>query len=359
MSKRIVISGYYGFGNTGDEAVLAGMLAAFRQLGLDLAITVLSADPDRTIAEHPGVLSVHRYGIPAVIKAMRRADLVISGGGSLLQDATSARSAQYYLFILRLAQFLRRPTIVYAQGIGPLERPGIRRSAARILNKTKLITVRDKDSRTLLESMGVSVPPIHVTCDPSFLIEPDIEAAGDLLDRHGLQGRDLIGISLRSWMSNSWLAAAVDGISAACEELGITPVVIPMQESEDREVSMKISKGVMLECGGNARIIKGIIAQCGLLVGMRLHSLIFATDVGVACVPIAYDPKISAFAASIGREPAMDVTTPDSGKLKNAVIQAWTDRETLSAGAGEHARRLRAKAVESGEMVAEFLRNIS
>jgi polysaccharide pyruvyl transferase CsaB len=355
MSKRIVISGYYGFGNTGDEAVLAGMLATFSQLALNFEITVLSADPDRTIVEHPGVDSVHRYSIPSVIKAMRRADLVVSGGGSLLQDVTSARSAKYYLFILKLAQFLRRPTMIYAQGIGPLERQGIRRSVARVLNRSKLITVRDSDSRTLLESIGVIKPPVYITADPSFLIEPDIEAAGDLIDKHGLSGKELIGVALRPWMGDKWLSTAIEGISGACEELGVIPVTIPMQESEDFEVSKSLSTGMMLSGAGNARMIKGIIAQCGLLVGMRLHSLIFASDVGVACVPIAYDPKITAFASSIGREPGMDVTSPDAGKLKDSIVNAWNEREMLSASMGEYANRLRAKALESGEHLAGLL----
>ncbi|MCE5323670.1 polysaccharide pyruvyl transferase CsaB [bacterium] len=355
MSKRIVISGYYGFGNTGDEAVLDGMLAAFRNLGLDVEITVLSADPTRTIAEHPGVISMHRYSPGAVINAIRRADLVISGGGSLIQDVTSARSAQYYLYVLRLAQFLRRPTMVYAQGIGPLDRPNIRRYAARILNKTKLITVRDSDSRTLLESMGVSIPPVHVTSDPSFLVEPDLEAANDLLDKHGLQSRALMGVSLRPWITNDWLHAAIDGISSACEELDVTAVVIPMQESEDMEVGTKLSKGVMVGCGGNPRTIKAVIAGCGLMVGMRLHSLIFAADVGVACVPIAYDPKITAFASSIGRGPGMDVNSPDAGKLRDAIVTAWHEREALGVSVGEHAKHMREMALESGKMAAGLL----
>jgi polysaccharide pyruvyl transferase CsaB len=355
MSRKIVISGYYGFGNTGDEAVLEGMLASFRQLGLDLEIVVLSADPERTAAEHPGVESVHRYAVPAIIHAMRSADLVVSGGGSLLQDVTSARSAKYYLFILRLAHFLRRPAMVYAQGIGPLERPAIRRSAAHVLNRTRLITVRDTDSSALLESIGVIKPPVYVTADPSFLVEPDIEAACDLIDEHALTGRQLIGVALRPWMGDGWLRAAIEGILDACEQLGVVPLTIPMQESEDLDISSRLPSGVMINGGGDAHIIKGIIAQCGLLVGMRLHSLIFAADVGVACVPIAYDPKITAFAGSIGRQPGMDVTSPDAGLLRDSIVNAWNERERLSAVIGGQAHLLREQALCSGKHLASLL----
>ncbi|MHB9035206.1 MAG: polysaccharide pyruvyl transferase CsaB [Armatimonadota bacterium] len=356
MPKRIVISGYYGFGNTGDEAVLAGMLATFRQFEMDAEVTVFSADPKRTESEHPGAKSVYRYSIPRVIRAIRRADLVISGGGSLLQDVTSVRSAQYYLSVLRLAQFFKRPTMVYAQGIGPLNSPDIRRSAARILNRVKVITVRDEDSRTLLESMGVSVPEIHVTADPSFLVEPDLDRADAILNELGLLDKELIGISLRPWMGNEWLRVAGEGIASACKELGVTPIIIPMQETEDTIAMGESGKGVAHLCGvRDAGAIKGVIASCGLVVGMRLHSLIFAADVGVPIVPIVYDPKVTAFASSVGQRIGMDVTAPNATQLKEAILRAWRDREQLSASIGEHALRLREKALESGELAKQLL----
>ena len=122
MKKRIVISGYYGCGNIGDEAVLRGILAGLDELGVEAEITVLSSDPVRTESEHPGTRSIHRFNPLAVVRSIRSADLVVSGGGSLLQDITSARSARYYLGILRLAQILGRRTMLCAQGIGPLVR---------------------------------------------------------------------------------------------------------------------------------------------------------------------------------------------------------------------------------------------
>ncbi|MCE5315309.1 MAG: polysaccharide pyruvyl transferase CsaB [Armatimonadota bacterium] len=354
MRKKIVISGYYGFGNTGDEAVLAGILATLRQLDIDADVIVLSSDPKRTEIEHLGARSAHRYKLGA-IRAIHSADLVISGGGSLLQDVTSVRSAQYYLSVLKLAQHFKRPTMIYAQGIGPLNTPSIRRSAAKILNRVKVITVRDEDSRVLLKSIGVTTPEVRVTADPSFMVEPDLAGAGAVLDELGLSGQELIGVSLRSWMGNKWLPAAIDAISAACDELGVTPVVIPMQESEDAEVGDALKCGVQMRGVRNVSVIKGIVASCGVVVGMRLHSLIFAADVGVPVVPIAYDPKVTAFARAISSEIGMDVTSLDKGHLKDSIIRAWRDREELGARIGKHAGRLRGMALESGELARQLL----
>jgi polysaccharide pyruvyl transferase CsaB len=354
MPKKIVISGYYGFGNTGDEAVLAGILATFRILRLDADVTVLSADPERTKREHPGVQAVHRFRLADVKGSLRQADLFISGGGSLLQDVTSARSTLYYLFILKLAQHYRVPTVIYAQGVGPLNRLIIRKSAAHILNRTRAITVRDADSKDLLESMGVKIP-VDVTADPAFLVEPDLDEAADLLDHMGLLDKKLIGISLRPWKSNRWLKSALDGISSACSEIGAVPVVIPMQEETDADWAKGLESAVVIRGVRDARVIKGIIAECGILVGMRLHSLIFAADVGVPVVPISYDPKVTAFAAAVEQKVGMDVENPNSGDLKTAIIRAWQDHDALSIKLGEHAQSLRKKALESCIPIKQLL----
>lgn len=354
MPKKIVISGYYGFGNTGDEAVLAGILQTFKIFKMDVEVIVLSADPERTKIEHPGVKSVHRYKYADVRDVLKRSDLLISGGGSLLQDITSARSTLYYLFILKLAQHYKIPTMVYAQGIGPLNRSIIRMSTAHILNRTRAITVRDADSKTLLESMGVRVP-VKLTADPAFLVEPDLDEAGDLLDHLGLRDKTMIGISLRPWKSDEWLKSALEGISAACSAIGAVPVVIPMQEESDAEMAGALESAVVIRGVHDARVIKGIIAECGLLVGMRLHSLIFAADVGVPVVPISYDPKVTAFAAAVSQQIGMDVESPDAGCLKRAIMHAWQEHDALSIKLGEHAQRLRKMALESCEPVRQLL----
>ena len=119
MERRIVVSGYYGSKNAGDEAMLAAMLEVLGDLDPKLHITVISASPADTSARH-GVESVSWLSLPSIIKALWRADLLISGGGSLLQNVTSRRSLYYYLAIIFLAVIMRKKVMLYAQGIGPI-----------------------------------------------------------------------------------------------------------------------------------------------------------------------------------------------------------------------------------------------
>lgn len=327
MSKRIVISGYYGFGNTGDEAVLAGMLAGFRESGLDVQATVLSADPARTARDHQGVRAVHRWRPWSIIRAILSADVFISGGGSLIQDVTSAMSPRYYLVLLRLAQILRRKTMVYAQGVGPLERESTRRAVRKAFSLAGAVSVRDPDSKSLLESLGIAVPAVQLVADPAFLVEPDTRAADAVLAENGLSGHEFIGVCLRPWPGHlGWQQAVCRGISDAAAEIGVRTAIIPMQEPDDL-VGVDIENAVILGAGGRPALAKGLISRCGLVVGMRLHSLVFAAGEATPFLPVVYDPKVDSFARAAGIDAGLSIGSVTAQTVKEAILHAWRNRE--------------------------------
>ena len=143
MMKNIVISGYYGFNNLGDEAVLAGITSLLKKKNKDLKITVLSASPAET-AELYNVNSVNRSSIIQILSVLAEADLFISGGGSLLQDVTGNFSVPYYLGFAWLAKMQGTKTIYYAQGAGPLNKKWSQKLTALSLNRFNLLGVREK-----------------------------------------------------------------------------------------------------------------------------------------------------------------------------------------------------------------------
>ena len=130
---NILISGYYGFDNIGDESILRTLVSSLREHIPDCSLTVLSHNPAST-REKYGVEAVDRMSPMAILRAVKQCDMLISGGGSLLQDVTSSKSLHYYLSIIRCAEFFHKKVFIYSQGIGPIDRPGNRRAAAAALN---------------------------------------------------------------------------------------------------------------------------------------------------------------------------------------------------------------------------------
>ena len=162
--SNIVISGYYGSKNAGDEAMLSAMLEIFSELDPKLNITVISSDPDYTKIRH-GVNAVNWLNVIDILKVLYKADLLISGGGSLLQNVTSGRSLYYYMGILFLAKLVHTPIMLYAQGIGPIYGRFARRLMRWFGNHSSLITVRDEDSLKELAMLKITRPPIKATAD--------------------------------------------------------------------------------------------------------------------------------------------------------------------------------------------------
>ena len=196
--KRIVVSGYYGAKNAGDEAMLAAMLEVLADLDPELHITVISADPADTERRH-GVHAVGSLDVSGILGALRRTDLLISGGGSLLQNVTSRRSLYYYMGIILLALLLGKRVMLYAQGIGPVTGRFACRCMRWLGNRVSLITVRDEGSMAELRRLGITRPPMECTADPVLGIHPvGRETGRAILSRYGADGaKPVVGISVR------------------------------------------------------------------------------------------------------------------------------------------------------------------
>ncbi|MGE5405455.1 MAG: polysaccharide pyruvyl transferase CsaB, partial [Candidatus Saccharibacteria bacterium] len=238
---RVVLSGYYGFDNAGDEALLTAITSALRSYEESIDFTVLSGNPRRTEVLH-GLRAVSRVNPLVLLRELKAADLLISGGGSLLQDVTGPLSIPYYLGVTALAKLLGTPVVFYAQGVGPVNKSFSKYLIKLVANRMNLITLRDEDSAHLLESMGVNDPPVLVTADPVFSMNPDkddIAEGAAYLNSLGLSHQaSIIGVSLRNWegFSDEKLAAILDSLA----DLGYSVLLLPMQHPEDLVYSRKV-----------------------------------------------------------------------------------------------------------------------
>lgn len=308
---RAVISGYYGFHNLGDEAVLYSMIQTLREFDPGFQPVVLSADPKFTARTY-GVEAVNRWKPGEVMNALRRADMLISGGGSLLQDVTGLKNLAYYLGVMWMARMLGKPVVFYAQGIGPVNSRRGRKMVARAANGAALITVRDEESRTDLLDMGVK-KPVLVTADPVLGLDPEKVPAGPgrgILKESGAglgRGR-LVGVSVRPWKGGEW-QPVLAGVCDRLVQREMQVVFLPMQHPGDLEVSEAVAgmmreKSVIVRRSCSVPEMLSVAGNLDLLVGMRLHSLIIAAVLGVPPVGITYDPKVERFLARLGLAPA-------------------------------------------------------
>ncbi|NEU30271.1 polysaccharide pyruvyl transferase CsaB [bacterium LRH843] len=290
---RLVLSGYYGFDNVGDEAILFSIISALREADPAIRVTVLSNNPDQTAKQY-GVEAVNRWKLKEVIRAIRASDGVISGGGSLLQDETGNRSVIYYSAVMWIAKLLRKPYFVYAQGIGPLH--GCRNQAIvkRTLAGSKLLTVRDHESKELLTQIGLK-KEAELVPDPVLGLQLSTDKDEPLVSS------PYISVSVRDWPSEydfkAQLAKSLDDLARSGYEI----VFVPMHGEHDAKTSEETAalmevKAIIAPHDGTIMQKVQWIAESEMLIGMRLHALIFAAVGDTPFVALSYDPKIDSFA---------------------------------------------------------------
>ena len=338
MSK-IVISGYYGFNNAGDEALLTAILASLRAIEPKADITVISGNPGNTIVKHQ-VKSLYRFAAVRLLRAIGEADLVISGGGSLLQDVTSKRSLIYYLSIIAAAKWKGRKVMLFAQGIGPIRNRLMRLLTRLVVNKADAITVRDRDSVEELARMGVPAVKVEVTADPVLMLNPESKVMGKaILAEAGLDPyKPIIGVSVREWPENQrclkQLATALGKLS---EKYNAQIAILPLQVSMDLKDSQLLqsylpktrNRVALLQGDYSTEEFLSIIGSFRLLIGMRLHALIFAAVMRVPLMAISYDPKVDSFLKVIGTEAVGTVETLDARNVEKAAEDLWGRKSQL------------------------------
>lgn len=321
--ESIMICGAYGRGNAGDDAILEAIVQEMRALDPDRTICVMSRRPKETrLVYRTG--AVYTFNIFSVLHKFRKAALYINGGGSLMQDVTSTRSLWYYCYTLRAAKRRGCKVMMYGCGIGPINRAGNRKMAAKTIDRSvDRITLRDDNSRAELADMGVTRPDIRVSADPTIILDAaPAEVVSLAMEQSGIDpdGR-YIGFGLRNWKGlDTALPAIAAAANYAYEKHGLTPVFVPIEFPSDLTPAERV--GSLLHCPWYAvrtrqpiEVTIGILARMKTVVGIRLHSLMFSAGQGVPVVGLSYDIKVDGFLKYIGSRTCLQLRTARADDL--------------------------------------------
>ncbi len=325
MAIRALLSGYYGKGNGGDEALLATLL---QMLPPSVTPVVLSGNPLVT-QQHYGVEAFPRMQLLSVVQTLRSCDALIWGGGSLIQDATSAVSPFYYGIIMATAQKMGLKTIAWGQGIGPVKRRSTRWLARQCFAGCTQVSVRDRVSAGLLSQWNI---PHILAPDPVWALAskpvPELE---DLPTPR-------VAITLRNHPQltverlNNLVQALVDFQQAT----GTFIILLPFQQSQDLAIAQIMqsalqdnSQIISLE---DPQMLKGVFRGVDMAIGMRLHSLIMGASEGCPCFALSYDPKVNRMMEDLDM-PGWDLDTlpEDPQVICKTWVEHYHNGKSLSA----------------------------
>ncbi|MDD5091277.1 MAG: polysaccharide pyruvyl transferase family protein [Candidatus Wallbacteria bacterium] len=345
---KVLLAGYYGFSNFGDEALLYSTRSLLSRtadgLGRELEFSLLDQ------SGHAGFFSIPRRSAYQAIKAIASSDLVVFGGGGIFQNQTSNRSLVYYLSILRLSRLLCRPTLLLGTGFIPVNGWFWRYATASSVKKSA-VAVRDPESLTFLESRSVKAVlsadllfnyPITVVRSPESANKPgniyfNVRRFTDDSEERGFKEL-LVSLSQRGF--------SLTGLSLAPED---TACMRPLLKDQ----SLKISGFHVMDKSPHEFI--PLFQPDSIFVGMRLHSLILATLFGIPFVAITKDPKISAYAAECGCV-SLDLSKPEAvfGAIENVAENFRTECRNIRTVADSFTRR----AIVNEEIAMQVMQGI-
>ena len=320
-----VLSGYYGFKNSGDDALLFAIVGALRKAKNDIKIAVLTKNKRETAAKH-GVYAVNRYNLFKIRKLLLYAKLFISGGGSLIADNSSTRSLVYYTSLIALAKKYGLKIMYYASGVGPVTKKRNELTAKKALDAADRITLRDRGSFEALVKLGADTVNCEVTCDPVLTISPaDKHRTDGILTREGLDEADYFIVSVRYWKKSDpeFINKMAETAAWAYINYGLAAVFVNMQPQDmgfTAEIIRKIETPHAVVKGDyGPDELTGVIGRAQFVLSMRLHALIYAAAAGTPAIGVAYDPKVEAFMKSISSENYVSAGNFDAAALTGMI----------------------------------------
>lgn len=367
--SHVLLCGYYGFGNSGDEALLASIVDGLREPDPDTQIVVVSGDPSETHSLH-NLQSVHWRDVRAIADAARGSDLLILGGGSLFQDygawdLTSAMTPHHeglavWALVPLLSRIFGKPLMLYGVGVGPLHTEDGRFLTRAVFRAADVATVRDQDSHRTLCALGVPESKVPVTADPAFLITPLPTArTAELLSRLASERRSgpVVAVALREWPFSSdpelWSFQIVQALDRFAKEFSATLLFVPFQRktngyTADADMAHRFRGRLQSTLQAHVlpddlafRELSHVIGSADLVLGMRLHSLVFAALNHKPMVALAYDRKVTGFMQALGLEHCTLALDCLSGAdLFTCLCQCYLDREAIRGSLSRQASRM-------------------
>jgi polysaccharide pyruvyl transferase CsaB len=373
VTSRIVISGWYGQGNLGDEAVLAGMLSTIGEALPDARITVLSDDPGRTRREHcvaaarRSSAGPRRRLLSELIPTLR-ADAFVLGGGGLVKDFGDFEGNVHGWVRPGLwARAMRRRTMWYAIGVDDLRFPASKDFARRGAERAHVVTVRDEGSARKLADAGLEEEPLR-TADPAIVLGELGPGEGERLvavcPRHWKEAAPEVGRPELQERLYEELAVALDSLQTRFDARIVFVPFRAHPADDDREVCHAI-RGRMrtadaartLDVPTSPKEAASLLARCDLVVGTRLHSLILAAAGGAPFHALDYMPKVRFFCERVGLE---DERSPleaasETGRLTELLTGAYERRQAIRARLAARVPLLQRLARVNAELLAALL----
>ena len=314
--RTVLVSGYFGAHNRGDDVIVTALLAELSR-----------ADDTRIVLATPEAAAATRaYGLPAIDRLdavtcnrwASIASVVLLGPGGLWDDYSIATVGGFAGTISGAprspAHLVQLPLLVRGHGgrflgvglgAGPLRDQDSQAAVRLALELADSVGVRDVESRELLASLLPEAAD-RLVLSPDLAWSAPIPAA-DVRPPWVPDG-PYLAINLRPWEDDSTQHRLWDTAVDFAAQRGLGVVAVPMQPVDQTLMEPWLKSAadeghpvsLMPTTADHAEFIS-TLRGAEAVVAMRLHTNLLAHCVGTPAVGLSYHPKVASHFADLQR----------------------------------------------------------
>ena len=399
MTKIFISNGARAFMSVGVHAMTICSIDTLNKSIPDAEFTIISVYPEidhKIYDNHDFNLRIVDCGksklktIFTLIKEYIKTDVIIGVYGDGFSDDRGIATCVEFSFNILASAFIGKTTMIYPSSLGPFKKrlsvPLIRFA----LNKAKSITVRENISKTYLEEIGVNKSLIHVTADIAFILQSaPCERIDGIFLKEGINKDDiLIGINVNQLVNNksknldtkcNYTELMAQTADYLVTNLDVNVVLVPHEifpkeieettfETKDiggddrqaiKETFEKVKntdKIIAITNEYSASELKGIIGQCDMFIGARMHSNIAAISLCIPTIGISYSHKAPGIFKMVGLENYVcDFRKSDFDEMKLKIDDMWSNREKIKESMIPKVKELNESVWLNGKLVKDIL----
>jgi polysaccharide pyruvyl transferase WcaK-like protein len=359
---RITLLGNNSGRNLGDMAIMSSIMESLSKRMPDAEFYVPTIKPDwvkkhygqrynvKAVNVMPWTLSLRLLGLPT-LRCLAKSDCALICDGIIFGKKLFNPAFNYLItlvFLVPLARLLGCKMVCYSTGIGPFQSAISRLFAKWTINGCDLVMMRERDSEKLTKDIGVT-QPVELTGDAAF-INPvsDDSVAVSIMKEIGLDPeKPVLAINATAYL-DTWLKAeerlqdpkrflhlladSVKKTQAAVTDF-FQPLIVcthPMDEATCRELAALMGGTVLTNTTYLSHDIQAVLRRCGMLVGMRFHSIVLASSVEIPVVGLVYAPKVRGYLRLLDCEDyGLELATLTVDSLSAKLTEAWNSRQQL------------------------------
>ncbi len=406
--NKIFLSGGWGYGNLGDNAILAGTLKCITEADPSIALHIESFDIDELRALHglPSVPSLHKQISDAVandqtiqtrLKAwlatdnavaidempdflkstfneMRNSGAVIFAGGGYFND-TWVEAFPIRLAEFRMAVLCGRPCYILAQTIGPFSLQNASGPLVKILPKFTAITYRDKQSAQTLESAGVPSDILSYTADLAHLVGKHSD------ETDSPHGQNTIGLMLQNFRRHEnvtgysergsirsrlgYVTVLLRSLNIVSRRLNSPKFVVFSSTTWDKKflrIFCRLARLIGVDANYvdvTGRPVEEFIRACQsvkVMVSTNMHPIILATVANIPVVALSYHFKLDDYMDRIGRSSScLRIDSFTASQLADSIAEACNRGSSAASKSEELSQAVILDAAKNIKVLRESL----